>query len=131
LRRLDELGSYLNRELVEQAKDQSFSRDLVSESFNKTFDFLSSTLHENAFRRHDSGRNRYMGPMLVSLFEVVAVGLCYHLQNGGSLPDSQRFAERHKMLWAELGQMPFVGSGVRASTRVPETVAFGRDWVSR
>ena len=129
LQRLDELGSYLNRESVEQARDGEFSYDLIKDSFDQTFDFLANILHENAFRRYDPVRNRYVGPLLVSIFEVVAVGLYYHIQNGGNLPDPHRFLERHKSLWSELGERPFVGSGVRASTRVPETIRFGREWV--
>jgi hypothetical protein len=131
LQKLDELGSYLSRESVKQAQDENFAYDRIKLSFEQTFDFLAKTLHENAFRRYDSGRRRYMGPLLVSIFEVVAVGLCHHLQNGGKLPDAKRFSERHKNLWSELGEKPFVGSGVRASTRVPETIRFGRDWVRR
>lgn len=129
LQRIDELGAYLNRESLSQARDDAFPKDLVAESFHRTFEFLSGTLRDNAFRRYDAGRGRYVGPMLVSLFEVVAVGLGYHLQSGGNLPDPNDFELRHRRLWGELGGKPFVGSGVRASTRIPGTIQFGREWV--
>ena len=131
LQQIDELGAYLNSESVEQAKNESFDRAAIKNCFTTTFDFLAKTLRENSFRRYDQERSRYSGPMLVSLFEVVAVGLGYHLLNGGNPPDEQTFIGRHQSLWAELGSKPFVGSGIRASTRIPETIRFGREWIAR
>jgi hypothetical protein len=131
LETLDELGSYLNRESVEQARDPNFPFDAIASSFDQTFNFLAENFGENSFRRYSLNRGRYLGPLLVSVFEVVAVGLCQLVQTGGQLPDANVFLERHKQLWPELGDKPFVGSGIRASTRVPETVRFGRNWVRR
>jgi hypothetical protein len=131
LQKIDELGSYLNNECVEQAGNKLLDRDAIEASFKGAFDFLAKTLHENAFRRFDVGRSRYTGPMLVSLFEVVAVGLGYHLLNGGSLQDEVAFTQNHSGIWQELGPQAFVGSGVRASTRIPETIRFGREWNAR
>lgn len=131
LQRIDELGSYLNRESVAQARDAEFPRQNIQEIFEKAFAFLADILQENSFRRYDVTRQRYTGPMLVSLFEVVAGGLCFHLRKGGNLPEAEAFAKRHKTLWSDLAKKPFVGSGVRASTRVPETISFGRDWVTK
>jgi hypothetical protein len=130
-KKIYELGSYLNNECIEQAKDSLFNRDALSKSFDQTFTFLANQLQENAFRRFDAKRNRYVGPLLVSIFEIVAMGLGHRLLNGGELPDQSSFAEKHRLLWDELGEKSFVGSGVRASTRIPETIRFGREWIAR
>lgn len=131
LQGIDELGAYLNNECVNQAQITDFDRDSIERSFCEAFGFLAATLHENAFRRYDADRVRYAGPMLVSIFEVVGVGLGHHLLNGGSLPDAQSYSKRHQGLWPELGDKSFVGSGIRASTRIPETIRFGREWTKR
>lgn len=131
LQKIDELGAYLNYETMAQAKNVDFERSRFGDCFNRVFNFLGENLREDSFRRYDPAKNRYMGPMLVSLFEAVAVGLGYHLLNGGDLPDSARFLENHKTIWAELGAQPFVGSGIRASTRIPQTISFGREWARR
>lgn len=131
LQRIDELGTFLTHECITQARNASLDRMAIQESFCRTFEFLSAGLHENAFRRFDARRARYVGPMLVSLFEVIAVGLGHRLLSGGQLPDPILFAERHRELWPELGPMPYVGSGIRASTRIPETIRFGREWIAR
>lgn len=131
LREIDELGSYLNNESVKQASDEEFDKGSVESAFTRTFEFLANAFQENSFRRYDEAKGRYSGPMLVSLFEVVAVGLGHHLLNGGDLPDIDAYSARHKCLWNELGDKPFVGSGIRASTRIPETIRFGREWTNR
>lgn len=131
LQRIDELGSYLNHELVAQAKDHGLPRENIEWVFRKIFDFLNEALGSDAFRRYDSQKQRYVGPMLVSLYEVVAVGLGVYLHKGGELPEPGSFREKHKNLWRELGDQKFVGSGVRASTRIPETVQFGERWIEK
>lgn len=131
LRRIDELGAYLNYESVSQARDADLPREQIEDAFHRTFDFLAQNLGQDAFRRFNLARNQYAGPMLVSLFEVIAVGLGHHLSGGGAMPDQQSFTEKHRAVWAELGPLPFVGSGIRASTRIPETIRFGREWIKR
>lgn len=131
LQKIDELGAYLNYETMAQAKDSGFERERFGDCFSRVFNFLGETLREDSFRRYDPVRQRYMGPMLVSLFETVAIGFGYCLFNGGDLPDTSSFLENHKALWTELGPQPFVGSGIRASTRIPQTISFGREWASR
>lgn len=131
LQKIDELGAFLNYETMAQAKDSGFRMDLYGDCFDRVFNFLGETLREDSFRRYDPVRQRYMGPMLVSLFETVAIGLGYLLYNGGNLPDSGEFLAHHKELWSELGKQPYVGSGIRASTRIPQTINFGRAWASK
>lgn len=128
---IDELGSFLNREAVDQAERFPSQQAELEGAFTATFDFLSRSTQENSFRRYDRNRGKYTGPMLVSLFEVVAAGLGFHLLQGRKLPDLACFAEKHRGLWDVLGPKQFVGSGIRASTRIPETVRFGREWVSQ
>lgn len=131
LQRIDELGAFLNYESVAQARDPDLPREHIERAFHGTFDFLAQNLGQNAFRRFNPSRDQYAGPMLVSLFEVIASGLGRHLYDGGVVPESRLFMEKHRGLWTELGPKPFVGSGIRASTRIPETIRFGREWIVR
>ena len=127
---IDELGSFLNRTVLQQANQQDFPREQLERAFDDTFRFLFDLLKEDSFRKYDHGRARYSGPMVVSIFEVVAGGLGHRLLNGEALPIPAEFIERHRALWAELSVQPYVGSGIRASTRIPQTVQFGRRWVN-
>lgn len=131
LQKIEELGVYLNNESILQAKNTDYDKSYFETCFNTVFDFLSNNLKGDSFRKYDTQRQRYYGPMLVSLFEVVAIGLGNHLLSGGDLPSSKIYLEKHKTLWSELGPQPFLGSGIRASTRIPQTINFGRVWTAR
>jgi hypothetical protein len=131
LQKIEELGVFLNNESISQAKNTDYDMERFEACFNSVFNFLSENLKGDSFRKYDTQRQRYYGPMLVSLFEVVAIGLGNHLLTGGALPNINAFLEKHKILWQELGQQSFLGSGIRASTRIPQTINFGRVWSAR
>jgi len=131
LRQIDELGSYLNKEAVEQTKKTVADRDRIAGLFDQAFTYLADLLFDSSFKRFDPVKDRYLGPMTISIYEVVAGGLLHHLCNGGTLPDKDAFIRRHKELWPALSRTAFVGSGVRASTRIPETLQYGRDWIQQ
>lgn len=119
LQKIEELGVFLNKESMSQAKNAQLNIERLESCFNNVFDFLSENLKGDSFRKYDTQRNKYYGPMLVSLFEVVAIGLGNHLLKDGNLPEATQYLEKHKTLWAGLGTQPFLGSGIRASTRIP------------
>lgn len=129
LQRLDELGSYLNIESVEQARKVDFDYARLESAFKAAFDYLSEITGDNSFRRYDSKKEKYIGPMLVSMYEVLAVGIGKAILNGDKIPDKVDFSEKHKKIWDELGRKDYVGSGVRASTRLPQTIRFGKEWL--
>jgi hypothetical protein len=131
LQQIAELSSYLNKEALRQANDSIDSREDLASQFKNTFEFLAEILKDDSFKRFDQAKERYLGPMLVSLYEVVAGGLLYNLLNGGELPNKEDFALKHRSLWSDLSSNAFVGSGVRASTRIPETAKFGRRWAQK
>ena len=98
---IDELGSFLTDQLVEKATDPSFNRENVNLAFKKTFDFLSDSLEQDSFRRYDAQKSRYLGSTLISLFEIVGVGLGHRILEGKSLPNKEHLRSRHQSLWAD------------------------------
>lgn len=129
LRHINELGAFLTDQIVERSSSATFNINTIEDTFMHTFDFLNDTLGEDSFRRYDATRERYQGALLVSLFEAVAVGIGRRLLPGGSLPDRAKFIDKHKSLWETMRPLTFVGSGVRASTRIPATIQFGEGWL--
>jgi Protein of unknown function DUF262 len=129
LRSISELGSFLTDSCLAFASDATFDRVKVGKSFGETFRYLNEHLGENAFRRFDPVKAKYLGSMLIPLFEVVATGLGRRCFTGHSLPDPKAFLDRHKQVWSSPELSPYVGSGIRASTRIPRTVDYGRKWL--
>jgi len=123
---IDELGSFLTDNMVEHAKNNSFDTDAVGSSFKRVFDYLSQTLGDNSFKKFDLVKDKYLGATLISVFEVVASGLGYAVLEGFSLPDPEEFKRLHKNILDNPDIIRAIKPGVRASTRLPQTVKYGR-----
>ena len=134
LQEIDELDSFLTDEIHRIAGEDNFDKTSLQNAFEKTFDFLNETLEENSFKKFNASRNKYSGPILMSLFEIVAAGLGYRLLNGYKLPDPQSFKEEHKSILSDtklnrtLNIISNSGSGINSRTRIPNTVKYGRKW---
>lgn len=113
------------------AKDPLFDMVTEESAFRSTFDVLSGGLGEDAFRRFDRENERFAGPFTLSGFEAIALGIGYNIT---SIDDRNQYAagigERIRNMWSleHFPLPPSSGSGVRASSRIPRTVPFGRDY---
>ncbi len=97
LSKIEELGTFLTDEIVDVAGDTSFSRDQMESVFEQTFSYLASTLEQDSFRKFNVDKEKYYGSTLVSLFEVLAVGIGRHLLSGQELPPRDAFIAKHKL----------------------------------
>lgn len=127
LLQINELGDFLTDEILEVARLHANSdfRQRIESCFQRTFDYLSKYLGSNSFRKFNLSQSRYYGGSLVSLFEVVAVGIGRTLLASGSLPNPGIFSEYHQSLGTNEELLRFTRSGTRSSSRIPRTIAFG------
>jgi hypothetical protein len=128
---MDELDSFLTDEIQAIASKDDFDKQSLQSAFEKTFDFLNETLEENSFKKFN--RNKYSGPILMPLFEIVAAGLGYHLLNGHELPEPESFKEKHQTILSDpkLNRALNIsdsGRGSNSRTRIPNTIDYGRKW---
>ena len=126
LRRIGDLGSFLTDKLVGFARSDQFDRTSEEKAFRYTFRCLDSCLGEHAFKKFDPAKGRSLGPVLISVFEVMAVGIGYrgHVEDSG--PRKGLIGEVHRSLWESEEFLRSTGSGIRAAGRIPVTVTMGR-----
>jgi len=127
LERIEEIGNFLTDEIVRIAEDPAFDREQTEQSFQTTFRLLAETLGEDSFKKFDNTKNRPIGPVLISMFEIVALGIGYHCLAQGYNKSFEDLARIHRELWENPTFTSGTGSGVRASSRVPLTIPLGRD----
>lgn len=118
-----DLGVYLNKKMVELAKDVTFDRADWSRRFSATFDLLREQLGDNAFKRYSVAKGRHEGGFLVSQFEAVACGVAWNLHRGTLRGD---VAEAVAGIWSEREFTEWTGSGVTAARRLRRIVPFAR-----
>lgn len=124
LARVGDLGNFLTDEVVKLAGAESFDRSAEEDAFRKTFTLLAATLEDDSFKKYDPQKHRALGSLLISVYEVMALGIGYHCLDYDI--DPARLKSIHESLWTNASFTRSTGSGVRASSRIPVTIPLGR-----
>ena len=112
-----DVHEYLDNALVRMAKDPSFPAEAEAIIFKRTFKLLDDALGKNSFKRWQG--ERFVGSFLMSLFEVVAIGVSHSIDQIDNLSDKKSFIEdRVKKLWSNDVFNKNSGAGVRGTTRL-------------
>jgi len=125
LRRIGDVGAFLDETAVKYAESAAFNRETEEAVFKETFAKLATTLGDDSFRRYDPERARYSGPFLISAFEVLAIGTGHHIGLGNDV-SANKIKEVSKGLWQDKTFRNSTGGGVSASRRIPVVIPYGR-----
>lgn len=128
LREIGDIGEFLTDEIVRLAQSEDFDREREEAAFRFTFERLAEALEDSAFKRYDPAKERFLGGFLLSVYEVLAIGLGANFEayeDGVAVPNAREIAQR---LWSDDKFRYRTGSGIRASSRLPFTVPIGRDY---
>lgn len=128
LNRIGDLGSFLTERIVSFAQSEDFDRNTEAHAFRRTFHQLDTCLGENAFKKFDPDQERALGPFLISVFEVMAVGMGCRAGVERNGPTREEIVEVHRSLWTNGEFLRSTGSGVGATRRIPVTVRMGREF---
>lgn len=122
-----DLGPYLTDRIVEFAEDSDF--DLASEekAFHRTFKILSECLTDDSFRRFNQNKSRSEGAFLISLFEIIALGIGHFMADDEFTIEVPKILDIHHTIWNNQTFTKGTGSGVRPTSRLPVTILLGRD----
>ncbi len=124
LKTLGDIGDFLTDSAVEIARDESYDLKDAKDTFSYTFELINEELGSDAFRRYDPKRKRFVGGFSVSAFEAVSLGVGYNYKALRKKTGTLR--EKVKILWGDPEFTKNSGSGIRASSRLPKIVPYGR-----
>jgi hypothetical protein len=120
---LGALGQLLDDEIIEIARNTAFDWDHERDVFDRTFVLLNDSLGVSAFRRCNEHGQPATGGFIVSLFEVFALGVGYHLEDGEL--SSEQVSAAHKSFWENQGVLVQF-RGRQAGDRLRTTLPMGR-----
>ena len=124
----EEIGKFLTERMLAFASGEvQLNRETAEAAFRKTFQILvGSELVEDAFRKFDWNKNKFVGAFSISSYEAVSLGLGqrFFLDPRASAP--QNLTDIIKQLWRDQVFLDNSGSGVRANSRIQRTVPLGR-----
>ena len=119
-----DVSEYITEAMMDVLKMRNFDWDTERGVFKKTFDTIYEALQEDTFKRYDNQKQRFVGGFLLSAYEVVALGLGYL---GGQTEHSPEEIKRAvQSIWSNDFFIKNSGSGIKASSRLPKLMPFGR-----
>jgi hypothetical protein len=127
---IGDVGVFLTDKMSEVAQDKKFKRAPAKQLFEDTFTLLNECLEDDAFRRYSARKGRHEGGFLLSLFEVVALGVAFNIANG-TLCGKAKISERARSVWKDKAFTDWATSGVNASRRLPRLIPYGRKLFSK
>jgi hypothetical protein len=131
VRSIGDIGEYLDEYMVNRAKDGNLA-DGNQEVFEGVFALLAATIKDDSFRRYDATDDRFKGGFLISAFEAISLGVAANLAAWTALGSERRdelLKQKVKELWQDEEFLAGIGSGKRASQRIPVTVPKGRECI--
>lgn len=75
----DNFHEFLSDRITEIAQNPDFNIELEKQVFNDTFMYLNQLLGEDAFKKYSIEKGKFVGAVLISGFEVVALGISKNL----------------------------------------------------
>ena len=92
---LRDLNQVLDREAVALATKSPRGSTQLEATFVKTFDTIVANGGDAVFRRWDSGKKAFVGSFLNTAYEIIALGLGYHVAAGTQHLPAGGADERH------------------------------------
>lgn len=123
------LGEFLTEKMLKLAQAGTFERAAEEKAFVSTFRLLDAALESDSFRKYDQTKKRFTGGFSVSAFEVIGLGIGWHIEELASSPPEDIAAAVKEDVW---GDSSFLTStGLAAASRLPKTLERGRSVFKR
>ncbi|OBJ36295.1 hypothetical protein A5630_07880 [Mycolicibacterium mucogenicum] len=123
-RDLKNFSSYLDDKTIEMAGQYVEKREELNRAFNTTFELISASCGENAFRRWLPGERRFTGSFLNTSYEVIALGLGFHVAQGSEFRADVESVV--KEFWESPDMTTSFATGVSTETRMSRFLPRGR-----
>lgn len=125
LKSLGDVGDFLTGKMIEIAQDKNFNKSSLKNLFDETCSVLNEVFEGDAFKRFSIKKGRHEGGFLLSLFEVIALGVAFNIKHN-TLCAKNKIVEKARSIWGDASFTDWSASGVTASRRLPKLIPYGR-----
>jgi uncharacterized protein with ParB-like and HNH nuclease domain len=126
IKSVGDVGVFLTEKIIEAAQNNNLEKLSMKSLFDETFSVLNDVFNDNAFRRFSIKKNRHEGGFLVSLYEVIGLGVAFNIANG-TLCDKSDIVERARSVWSNATFNQSSSGGMTAARRLPKLIPYGRN----
>ncbi|GAA3802364.1 DUF262 domain-containing protein [Nocardioides panacisoli] len=121
---LADFSTKLDDWAVDLAANYPEGSDQLEDVFVETFTSLAANGGDRIFRKWDAARGRFRGSFLNTSFEVIALGVGYHIANG--LPHRTDYLDAARELWLLPNMNTRFATGLATQDRFAKTIPIGR-----
>ena len=125
IKSLGDVGNFLTENLTTIALDKKFKKAPVKTLFDETFSVINEVFEDAAFKRFNIKKTRHEGGFLLSLYEVIALGIAFNIANN-TLCAKDKIIERARSVGSNKIYTDWSAYGVNASRRLPKLIPYGR-----
>ncbi|MEQ8602125.1 MAG: DUF262 domain-containing protein [Marivibrio sp.] len=129
VKEIGDLGQFLTTQMRLEFAREEFSLEKDRDLFNRTFCILREAADDSSLRRYDPNKKRFVGPFLISAFEMVALGVAYNIDLVEEY-GAEWLREKICGAWSDERTQGIYGQGVSTARRLPKTLEFGRNFFS-
>jgi len=126
---IPDLGKFLTEKMSAILGSSEFDGAVPADVFHRTFARLYEVLGDNALRKFDTGRDRFMGPFLISAFELVALGVAWNIDFVERQSDAW-LEEKVRRAWNLDNLNEIYGRAISSRRRLPRLLEAGREHFS-
>lgn len=126
IKSVGDVGVFLTDKMTEIAQNKKYKKPQVKALFEQTFSLLNEVLGDDAFKRFSVKKDRHEGGFLLSLYEVVGLGVAFNIAKK-SLCSKTKIAERARSVWSNPNFTDWATAGVTATRRLPRLIPLGRE----
>lgn len=130
IKSVGDVGVFLTDKMTEIAQNKKYKRPPIKELFEQTFTVLDDVLGDDAFKRFSVKKERHEGGFLLSLYEVVGLGVAFNIA-AGTLCSKTKIVERARSVWGDPNFTDWATAGVTATRRLPRLIPLGRSLFKR
>lgn len=126
IKSVGDVGVFLTDKMTEVAQNKKYKKALIKSLFEETFSVLDEVLGDDAFKRFSNKKSRHEGGFLLSLYEVVGLGVAFNIANG-TLCSKNKIVEKARSVWSDKNFTDWATAGVTATRRLPRLIPYGRN----
>lgn len=112
----ENINQFLTDEIVRLAQDNNYSLEKDKNDFNKTFEFLYELLGEDVFKKYNSVKEKFEGPVLIGSFEAITLGVSNNIEDL-SKTDPSEVKRRIMDIYTNFKYQESIKRGVRPISR--------------
>lgn len=126
----DLLSDFLDNEIKNLISDKSFDVGAEVNLFKEMFDFISSTLGKDTFKKYNKDKKLFEGAFIESSFEAILPGLASNLNLYKGMPQKE-FSAKISNMYDEKSFIDATTRGKKAISRIQELTKFSYQFFSK